>query len=177
MRDTQTEPQVILVDETDTPIGSKAKLQAHIDGDLHRCFSIILFNKNGEMLLQKRALCKYHCGGLWTNACCSHPAPGEDTLAGAKRRLYEELGYRDVELKALFQFIYRAEFANGLIEHEYDHAYSGIVTHDPPKVDPEEVAETKWISLNDLEEDLAQNPETYTVWFGLILAKLRELGK
>ncbi len=171
---TQTEPNVILVDEQNTQIGVKPKLQAHIDGDLHRCFSILLYNSKGEMLIHKRALEKYHCGGLWTNACCSHPAPGEHTIEGAKRRLYEELGYKDITLTPQFEFIYLAEFENGLIEHEYDFVYTGIVDFDPPKPDPSEIAEFAWVTVSELSADVQENPSKYTVWFQIILSKLQK---
>src|SRR6185503_10093666 len=111
---------VILVDENDNEIGSCEKMEAHRQGWLHRAFSIFIFNSRGEMLLQQRALDKYHSPGLWTNACCSHPAPGENLAEAAGRRLEEELGFT-TGLEKLFDFIYRADFENGLSEHEFDH--------------------------------------------------------
>src|SRR5437868_13373055 len=108
--------QVILVNELDEPIGKMEKMEAHYQGALHRAFSVFIFDEAGRMLLQQRAMEKYHSGGLWTNACCSHPAPGENTLDAAKKRLKEEMGIEG-ELRHLFNFTYRAKFENGLIEH------------------------------------------------------------
>src|ERR1700733_15003891 len=116
--------EVILVDETDTPLGKMEKMEAHRKALLHRAFSVFIFNSKGEMLLQRRAPGKYHSGGLWTNACCSHPRPGEETSQAAKRRLFEELGFT-TPLEKIFDFTYKSEFDNGLTEHEYDHVYVG----------------------------------------------------
>ena len=116
--------QVILVDVNDRQIGIMEKMKAHQQGSLHRAFSVFIFNKKGEMLLQQRALNKYHSGGLWTNACCSHPLPGEETIAAAKRRLQEELGF-EIPVEKVFDFVYKADFDNGLTEHEFDHVYVG----------------------------------------------------
>lgn len=116
--------QVILVNELDQETGLMEKMEAHEKGLLHRAFSVFIMNDQGDMLLQQRALDKYHSGGLWTNACCSHPLPGEAVEAAAHRRLSEEMGF-DCPLRELFQFTYRTEFDNGLIEHEYDHVWTG----------------------------------------------------
>ncbi|HEX8460985.1 MAG TPA: isopentenyl-diphosphate Delta-isomerase, partial [Segetibacter sp.] len=116
--------EVILVTEHDEQIGSMEKMQAHRKGVLHRAFSIFVINDRKEMLLQQRSLSKYHSGGLWTNACCSHPRPGEDTASAAVRRLSEELGFT-TSIKKIFDFRYNAAFDNGLIEHEFDHVYVG----------------------------------------------------
>ena len=116
---------MILVNERDEPLGSMEKMEAHRKGALHRAFSVFIFNSRGEMLLQQRALKKYHSGGLWTNACCSHPRPGETNEAAALRRLREEMGF-DTSLQQIFSFTYRASFNNGLTEHEYDHVFAGI---------------------------------------------------
>ncbi|MEI9946718.1 MAG: isopentenyl-diphosphate Delta-isomerase [Chitinophagaceae bacterium] len=118
------EEQVIVVNEADEPIGVAGKMEAHRKGILHRAFSIFIFNSKGEMLLQQRALNKYHSGSLWTNACCSHPKPEEDTTVAAERRLKEEMGF-DTPIEKVFDFVYRAEFENGLTEHEFDHVYAG----------------------------------------------------
>jgi len=126
--------QVILVDKNDNPIGTEEKLQAHKDAKLHRCFSILIFNSDGKMMIHQRQKGKYHCGGLWTNACCSHPRPGECTLDAAHRRLVEEMGF-DTELEELFSFTYKAEFPNGLAEHEFDHVFKGVF-NGTPKPDP-----------------------------------------
>src|SRR5215471_15784306 len=115
---------VILVNEQDGEIGAIEKMKAHEDAMLHRALSIFIFNDKGEMLLQQRALKKYHSGGLWTNACCSHPRPGEDIHEAAKRRLREELGF-ETSLEKVFDFIYKATLDNGLTEHEFDHVFVG----------------------------------------------------
>jgi isopentenyl-diphosphate delta-isomerase len=115
--------QVILVNDRDEPIGLMEKLEAHQKGLLHRAFSIFIFNSSGELLLQRRSLHKYHSGGLWTNTCCSHPSPAEDILAAAQRRLNEEMGFT-APLEKIFDFIYKAEFDNGLVEYEFDHVFA-----------------------------------------------------
>src|SRR5688500_14176064 len=117
--------EVILVNEQDVEIGKMEKLEAHQKAVLHRAFSVFIFNKKGEMLLQQRARNKYHSAGLWTNACCSHPSPGEDTLSAASRRLIEEMGF-STALTKIFEFTYQTRFDNGLTEHEYDHVYTGV---------------------------------------------------
>ncbi len=162
--------QVILVDENDNQIGAEEKLKAHQNGGkLHRCFSILVFNSKGELLLQQRALSKYHCGGLWTNTCCSHPRPGEVTGEAAHRRLKEEFGF-DTEFKELFTFIYRAGFDNGLTEWEFDHVFVG--TYDgKPDPNPEEIGDYMWISPEELRKDVEENPEKYTPWFRIILER------
>src|SRR5918997_6672888 len=116
--------QVILVDEADREVGTGSKLEAHREGALHRAFSVFVFDRRGRLLLQKRAAGKYHSGGLWSNTCCGHPRPGEATAEAARRRLREEMNF-DCELRAAFEFLYRAQFTNKLIEHEYDHVFVG----------------------------------------------------
>jgi isopentenyl-diphosphate delta-isomerase len=153
---------VILVDDNDKEIGTEEKIKAHKEGKLHRAFSIFVFNSRGELLLQKRAPSKYHSGGLWTNTCCSHPVPDENMTSTIHKRLEEEMGF-DCELRKAFHFIYRAELTNGLIEHEYDHVFSGIYDGDV-KPNPDEVSDFKWVELNDLEKDLAAHPELFTPW-------------
>lgn len=162
--------QVILVNKIDAPVGGQEKLQAHQQGALHRAFSVFIFNDTGEMLLQQRALGKYHSGGLWTNACCSHPRPGEETVVAAHRRLREEMGF-DCEIRKVFDFIYRAELDFGLIEHEFDHAFIGTYNGEILP-DADEVADFKWISLENLKEDVEKLPEIYTIWFKIALEKV-----
>ena len=127
-------PDVILVDQADRPVGRMEKQEAHRKGLLHRAFSVFLLD-GSKLLIQRRALDKYHCGGLWSNTCCSHPAPGEPVLSAAERRLDEELGIKNARLRELDTFLYRAAFPNGLAEHELDHVllgeYSGPVQPDP----------------------------------------------
>ncbi len=157
---------VILVDERDEPIGTMEKLEAHRKGVLHRAISVFIFNREGRLLLQQRALHKYHSGGLWTNTCCSHPAPGESTHAAAHRRLQEEMGM-EIPLTFAFTFLYHAPFANGLVEHELDHVFIGY-TDASPVINPEEVAQSRWVSLAEIDAEVASNPEAYTAWFKLI---------
>lgn len=166
------EPLVILVDQNDQEIGVAPKLQAHIDGVLHRAFSVFIFNSKNELLLQQRAIEKYHSGGLWTNTCCSHPAPGETTEQAAHRRLVEEMGF-DCELAYGFGFVYRTDFENGLTEHEYDHVFFGRYEADF-EVNYEEVASTRWISLPDLDAWMAREPAAFTFWFKHIYDRVKE---
>jgi isopentenyl-diphosphate delta-isomerase len=158
---------VILVDEHDKEIGLMEKQEAHIKGLLHRAFSVMVFNGKGEMLLQQRALSKYHSGGLWTNTCCSHPRQGETTEEAAHRRLQEEMGF-DCELKLHQTFIYKAPFENGLTEHELDHVFVGIYNQNP-HINLDEVNDFHWISLPDLDLQLRDEPEKFTVWFKMIM--------
>lgn len=163
---------VILVDTHDMPVGQMEKMEAHLKGDLHRALSILIFNNKGEVLLQQRAFSKYHTPGLWSNTACSHPRPGEVSLEAATRRLREEMGIA-AELKESFDFIYKAHFENGLIEHEYDHVFFG--TFDGvPAINPEEANDYKWMNPVDLMEDMRSNPEVYTVWFRIIMEKMEE---
>ena len=116
---------LILVDAKDRMIGSGEKLMVHEQGLLHRAFSIFVFNNDGRLMLQNRARDKYHSPGLWTNTCCGHPRPGEDTLAAAHRRLLEEMGF-DCELKEMKTISYCSDVQNDLIEHEYNHIFVGV---------------------------------------------------
>ena len=161
---------VILVDEQDNQIGTEEKIRAHEMAQLHRAFSIFIFNTSGEMLLQQRARSKYHSGGLWTNACCSHPRPGEDIEQAAHRRLEEEMGF-DCVLKKVFHFIYKVELDHGLTEHEFDHVFVGKYIG-PINPNPQEVENFKWISIDDLKSDIAHRPEHYTVWFKIALNEI-----
>ena len=154
---------VILVNSRDEETGTAEKLQAHIDGKLHRAISIFIVNDRSEMLLQRRAAGKYHSGGLWTNACCSHPCPGESTPAAAARRLREELGF-ETELEPIGTLLYRSEVGADLTEHEYDHLFAGTWTG-VPQPDPAEVSETMWIDIPTLRRRLEENPEAFTAWF------------
>ncbi|MFT4094742.1 MAG: isopentenyl-diphosphate Delta-isomerase [Niabella sp.] len=168
---------VVLVDERDRAIGTMGKTEAHEKGFLHRAFSVLLFNSKGELLLQQRAFDKYHCGGLWTNTCCSHPFPDEDILIAAKRRLQEEMGIT-CRLQKAFDFIYKAGFDNGLTEHEFDHVFFGQFSG-VPAINKKEVANWKYIPLYDLKKDRAHHPENYTPWFKIIVEHLdadRQVG-
>jgi len=158
-------PHVILVDKSDHPLGIMDKLEAHEKGLLHRAFSVFIFNDQGQVMIHQRALSKYHSPGLWTNTCCSHQQMGETNLEAAHRRLGEEMGF-DCDLEEIFEFIYRAEFSNGLIEHEYDHVLIGHY-NELPNINPEEVNAWKWVNPRWLSKDIAANPKQYTEWFKL----------
>ncbi|MEQ1676721.1 MAG: isopentenyl-diphosphate Delta-isomerase [Chitinophagaceae bacterium] len=162
---------VILVDENDNPVGEAEKMQVHLDGSLHRAFSIFIFNSKGEMLLQQRAVSKYHSGGLWTNACCSHPEPGEETKDAAQRRLKEEMGFT-VPVEKLFDFIYKASFDNGLTEYEFDHVYAGSY-EGPIDFNKEEVMAHCYASMEALEASLLSEPDKYTAWFHIAFPKIK----
>ncbi|MBX2917259.1 MAG: isopentenyl-diphosphate Delta-isomerase [Cyclobacteriaceae bacterium] len=159
--------EVILVDEQDQEIGTMEKLAAHKLGKLHRAFSILVFNSKGELMLQQRALGKYHSGGLWTNTCCSHPRPGETAIEAGKRKLIQEMGF-DCELTYSHKFIYKVELDNNLIEHEWDHVLIGSY-EGAPNLNPEEALNWKFMALDALQKDVAVNPQHYTQWFKIIL--------
>ncbi|OUU20323.1 MAG: isopentenyl-diphosphate delta-isomerase [Flavobacteriaceae bacterium TMED48] len=163
------EEKVILVDREDNPIGTMPKMEAHEKAVLHRAFSVFILNKNGELMLQQRALHKYHSPALWTNTCCSHQREGEHNLEAGTRRLEEEMGF-SVPLEELFSFIYKAPFDNGLTEHELDHVMIGYF-EGTPRINPEEVASWKWMSLTAIANDIVLHPETYTVWFKIIFKR------
>lgn len=170
---------VILVDEQDHPIGIEEKIRAHENGFLHRAFSVFLFrirNDILEMLLQQRQYDKYHCGGLWSNACCSHPRPDETLSHAAVRRLKEELNIlMDATVfKQLPPFVYRAEFENGLIEHECDHLLLAFYEGPPIVFNPEEVQDVRWVALDVLEAELKVTPKRFTPWFPLALKWIKE---
>jgi|UniRef100_UPI0037C09060 isopentenyl-diphosphate delta-isomerase len=160
------EEQVILVNEKDEPIGLMNKMEAHEKAVLHRAFSVFVLNDKNEVMLQQRAHQKYHSPLLWTNTCCSHQRAGETNLQAGKRRLFEEMGFQ-VELKELFHFIYKAPFDNGLTEHELDHVMIGY-SNEIPSINPDEVESWKWMKIEDIKEDMIQNPALYTIWFKII---------
>ena len=160
------EEQVILVNENDEQIGLMPKMEAHEKALLHRAFSVFVFNKKGELLLQQRAADKYHSPLLWTNTCCSHQREGESNIAAGKRRLQEEMGFV-CELKEVFSFIYKAPFDNGLTEHELDHVMVGEY-NESPEINEDEVENFKWMTLEDVKKDMNAHPEIYTEWFKII---------
>jgi isopentenyl-diphosphate Delta-isomerase len=162
--------EVILVNEQDVQTGTSEKMEAHRKALLHRAFSIFIFNGKGEMLLQQRALGKYHSPGLWTNTCCSHPHPGEEVEEAAVRRLNEEMGF-STSLKKIFDFIYRTEFDNGLTEYEFDHVFTGIY-NGALNPDKGEVNDYCFRSVEDIEQDLLHRPEKYSAWFQIAFPKL-----
>lgn len=163
-------PPVILVNEQDEPVGTMEKMEAHQKGLLHRAFSIFVINNNGEMLLQQRALNKYHSGGLWTNTCCSHPLPGEDILAASHRRLAEEMGF-DCALREIFSFTYRATLDNGLTEHEFDHVLLGEYNGEV-QPDTSEVLSHRFLTLDAIRQLLKDEPEAFTHWFHIAFPKI-----
>ena len=163
---------VILVDAHDSPVGQMEKMEAHLKGELHRALSVIVFKCNGEIVLQQRAFSKYHTPGLWSNTACSHPRPGEDSLEAATRRLQEEMGFT-TQLEKSFDFIYKAHFDNGLIEHEFDHVFFGTFDGDPV-VNTHEANDFKWVKPGELMEDMRSSPELYTVWFRIIMEKIED---
>ena len=166
------EEQVILVDTNDQAIGLMPKMEAHEKGVLHRAFSVFILNDKNQLMLQQRALHKYHSPGLWTNTCCSHQRDGEDNISAGKRRLLEEMGF-ETELSEVTSFIYKAPFDNGLTEHELDHIMIGH-HNDAPDVNPEEVANWKWMALEAVCDDIMHHPEHYTAWFIIIFEQFFE---
>lgn len=164
------EQEVILVNEQDEEVGTAAKMEVHEKGLLHRAFSVFIFDIGGRMLLQQRAPGKYHGAELWTNACCSHPMPGEDVEYAAHRRLKEELGF-DCPLRRIFAFTYHAQVENGLTEHEYDHVFAGEY-EGAIHPDPNEVAGVKYASMEDIRKELEQTPERFTSWFRIAFPKV-----
>ena len=166
------EELVILVDHDDRETGVMEKIQAHREALLHRAFSVFVFNSKGELMLQQRALGKYHSPGLWTNTCCSHPRPGEDTENAAHRRLEEEMGL-DCTLTKIFHFTYKAPFDNNLTEHEVDHVFVGF-SDTLPVINPDEVESYRFATLDDISVEMAENPELFTVWFQIAFERVAE---
>ena len=164
------EEKVVLVDELNNQLGTMSKLEAHEKGLLHRAFSVFLFNRKQELLLQRRAIDKYHSGGLWTNTCCSHPKPEEPVSDAASRRLMEEMGIQ-APIHPAFDFIYKANFENGLTEHEYDHVFVGEF-NGTPLPNRDEVSDWSFVSLEQLQQDIERNPHKFTEWFKIAIPKL-----
>ena len=162
--------QVILVNEADKQIGTMEKMLAHETAALHRAISVFIFNDKDEMLLQQRAIKKYHSGGLWTNACCSHPRPGEEVEAAAIRRLKEELGF-ETPLTKVFDFIYKASFDNGLTEYEFDHVFAGKY-EGTVQPNNNEVQDYCYKSMDEIERSLQSHPHKYTAWFALAFPRI-----
>lgn len=160
------EELVVLVDENDKQLGLMPKMEAHEKAILHRAFSVFIFNDKGELMLQQRAAHKYHSPLLWTNTCCSHQRDGESNVAAGRRRLQEEMGFT-ADLKEIFSFVYKAPFDNGLTEHELDHVMIGSYNN-KPNINKEEVADYKWMQLEEVKNDIENNPDIYTEWFKII---------
>jgi isopentenyl-diphosphate delta-isomerase len=148
-------------------------MTAHREGILHRAFSVFIFSMDGKFLLQKRADGKYHSAGLWTNACCGHPLPGEDLFLAAGNRLNFEMGM-DCTLWYLFSFKYKANLNNGLIENEVDHVFIGR-SGNKPAPNPEEVSEWKLVSMTELKEWITSDGSNFTEWFKLIYERVYDL--
>jgi isopentenyl-diphosphate delta-isomerase len=163
---------VILVDESDKDIGSMEKLEAHEKGLLHRAFSILIFNSNREMLIQKRSWKKYHSPGLWTNTCCSHPRPGEAMIDATSRKLMQEMGF-GAPLKFAFKFIYQARLDNNLTEHELDHVYTGQFDG-TPIANQDEVQDWRFVSIESAIREIGDHPDQFTYWFKLLLTEYRD---
>ncbi len=173
MEDIAVEEEVVLVDEQNQVLGYLSKLEAHKKALLHRAISVIVFNDKGEMLIQQRALTKYHWAGIWSNTCCSHPRKGETFQAAAERRLFEELGF-STRLKEAFQFIYKAyDKPSGLTEYEYDVVFTGTFNA-PFNFNKNEIEAVEWIAPADLIKDMDAHPEKYSFWFKVILDEMKK---
>ena len=159
-----------MVDEHDNALGAMDKMEAHQKGLIHRAFSIFVFNSRGEMLLQQRALDKYHSAGLWSNSCCSHPFPGEEIKGAASRRLNEELGF-GTSLEKIFDFIYRTSFENGLVENEFDHVFVGHYDGSI-KINSDEVKDYAFKPMEQIRQELKNKSENYTEWFKISFPKI-----
>jgi isopentenyl-diphosphate delta-isomerase len=160
------EEEVILVNTMDEVLGTMPKMEAHEKAVLHRAFSVFILNEQNQLMMQQRAAHKYHSPLLWTNTCCSHQRLHEGNIEAGKRRLREEMGF-ETDLSAMFSFIYKAPFDNGLTEHELDHVLLGYYCEDPI-INPEEVADWKWMDLESVAIDLKNNPNDYTAWFKIV---------
>lgn len=171
LNDPAREDLLILVDALDRQRGTATKWEAHVEGLLHRAFSVVLVRETGagpQLLLAKRALCKYHSGGLWANSCCSHPRDGEGTIEAAYRRVHEELGCEALDLREVCAFVYRAEFDNGLCEHECDHVIVGRFAGELAP-DPNEASDVRWVGFDELAAELADAPERFAAWVPIVL--------
>ena len=164
------EERVILVDENDKEMGTEEKMKAHVENKMHRAISVFVFNSKGEMMLQRRAMSKYHSPGLWSNTCCTHPRLGEENIDAAKRRLKEEMGF-ECELKEIFSFTYNIELGKNLYENEFDHVFFGTFDGEP-NLNPDETDDYKFVSIAELEKDAKENPDNYTYWFRVALERV-----
>lgn len=164
----EQEETLILVDEQDNNVGVGPKMQVHLQGALHRAFSVFIFDSQGRLMLQQRASGKYHSGGLWTNSCCGHPRVGESNLQASTRRLYEEMGFT-CALSEVDQILYRVDVSNGLVENEYNHTFIGLFDA-LPALNPQEAEGWQWMTIDDVFKAVEQNPAQFTAWFKAILA-------
>lgn len=174
-KEIKMEDILILVDEADREIGTMGKQEAHVRGLKHRAFSLFIFNERNELLLQRRALDKYHTPGLWTNTCCSHPRIQEATEDAAHRRLMEEMGF-DTALTPVFTLSYRVDFPNGIIENEFDHVYLGRYAGSP-QPNPHEVEDHVWLPMDEIMRWMGKEPDQFTHWFRLIVRDEAFLAK
>lgn len=161
---------IALVDENDNILGYRDKFEVHLKGLLHRAFSIFIFNDENKLLLQRRALDKYHSGGLWTNTCCSHQVFKEELQITIHKRLNEEMGF-DCDLKKIFSFKYSVELNNGLIENELDHVFIGYY-NGTPKPNSYEVNDWRWASLEEIEKQINANRQEFTYWFDIAFRRI-----
>jgi len=159
---------VVLVTEDDQPLDTGDKLRAHMEGWLHRAFSIFIFDGDDRLLLQQRTEDKYHSGGLWSNTCCSHPRPGESYREAARRRLSEEMGF-EAPLTPIFEETYHLPVGDTLVEHEYNQVFAGRATNPSVRPSADEVADWAWVQPDALRDDVAARPGRYTSWFRLLL--------
>lgn len=159
--------EVILVDKNNQEVGGQEKIKAHKLGQLHRAFSVFIFNRTGELLLQKRSAIKYHSPLLWTNTCCSHPRPKKNIRNEAQNRLKEEMGFV-CRLKEIFVFSYKVRvpspFFKNLIENEIDHCFVGYFNN-TFKPNPKEATDFRWQSLSAIKKDIKLRPGQFTTWF------------
>jgi isopentenyl-diphosphate delta-isomerase len=167
--------KVILVNEQDSELGLMEKMEAHRRGLLHRAFSVFVLNSKRELMLQQRALEKYHSGGLWTNTCCSHPRKGETVEQAAHRRMQEEMGF-DCSLAKELEFTYRAELDKNMIEHEYDHLFIGYYEGEP-QLNREEAMNWRWVDVDILAKEIQERPEEFTAWFKIIYQQFMQAIK
>jgi isopentenyl-diphosphate delta-isomerase len=165
---------VILVTPEDKTLGHMEKMEAHQKGLLHRAISVFIFNERKEMLIQRRALTKYHTPGIWSNTACSHPTNNETVMEAANRRLFEEMGMK-TSLNYAFKFLYKAEFSNGLIEHELDHVFFGF-SNEKPSINISEVCDYKYLDQGNLEKLILHEPDIFSPWFKLIYKKVYDLA-
>ena len=159
-----SEERVILVSASDIEIGTAPKLEVHTSGLLHRAFSVFVVDEQGRVLLQQRAVAKYHSPGLWSNTCCGHPRPGELTIEAARRRLGEEMGV-SCDLEPLGTFIYSAQLGDNLVEHELDHVFAGRIPHCTPAINPAELDDWRWCDMGEIYDGLHTAPAMFTAWF------------